>query len=115
MGQVMADCFSGETSSHCGQERGKSYTIFHHNGMRICQKTFLFLHTMGYGHFKAIKASYKACGVVPRIHGNKGKRKKTGLSLTQVQDVVQFIMNYAGVCRSVELEKDRQEGVEKEV
>ena len=102
MGQVMAGCFSGETSSHRGQERGKSYTIFHHNGKRICQKTFLFLHTMGYGRFKAIKASYKASGVVPRIHGNKGKRKKTGLSLTQVQDVVQFIMNYAGVSRSVE-------------
>ena len=97
MGQVMAGCFSGETSSHCGQERGKSYTIFHHNGKRICQKTFLFLHTMGYGRFKAIKASYKASGVVPRIHGNKGKRS-----------IVQFIMNYAGVCRFVQLKIERR-------
>ena len=54
MGQVMAGCFSGETSLHRGQERGKTYTMFHHNGMRICQKTFLFLHTIGYGRFKAI-------------------------------------------------------------
>ena len=53
---------------------------------------------MGYGRFKAIKASYMASGVVARVHGNTGKRKKTGLSLTQIQDVVQFIMNYAGVC-----------------
>ena len=102
MGQVMAGCFSGETSSHRGQERGKSYTMFQHNSVRVCQKTFLFLHTMGYRRFKAIKASYMTNGVVARVHGNKGKRKKTGLSLKQIQDIVQFIMNYAGVCRSVE-------------
>ena len=109
MGQVMAGCFSGETSSHRRQERGKSYTcMFHHNGMRICQKTFLFLHTMGYGRFKAIKASYMASGVVARVHGNTGKRKKTGLSLNQIQ-IVQFIMNYAGVCRSLEREGERRE------
>ena len=42
-----------------------------------------------------------ASGVVARVHGNKGKPKKTGLSLKQIQDIVQFIMNYAGVCRSV--------------
>ena len=52
MDQVMAGCFSDETSSHRGQERGKSYTMFHHNGVRVCQKTFLFLHIMGYGRFK---------------------------------------------------------------
>ena len=33
MGQVMAGCFSGETSSHRGMERGKSYPVFHHNGV----------------------------------------------------------------------------------
>ena len=97
IGQVMAGCFSGEISSHRRQERGKSYTTFHHSGMSICQKTFLFLHTIGCGRFKAIKASYMASGVIARVHGNKGKQKKLGLSLKQIQDEVQFIMNYAGV------------------
>ena len=99
MGQVMAGCFCAETSSHRGQERGKSYTMFHHNSMRICQKTFLFLRGIGYWHFKAIKASYIASGVVPRVHGNKGWSRKLGLTLKEIQDVVQFIMNYAGVWR----------------
>ena len=108
MGQVMAGCFSAEKSSHRGQERGKSYTIFHHKGARICQKTFLFLHTMGYWRFKAIKASYMSSGVVPRVHGNTGKRKKLGLSLKQIQDVVQFILNYAGVCVERERERERE-------
>ena len=115
MGQVMAGCFSGETSSHRRQERGKTYTMFHHNGTRICQMTFLFLHTMGYGRFKAIKASYRTSGVVARVHGSKGKRKKTGLSLKQIQDIVQFIMNYAGVCRSVDRERERERQRHREI
>ena len=73
MGQMMAGCFSRETSAQRGQQRGKSYTMFYHNGARICQKTFLFLHTMGYWRFKAIKASYLVNGVVARVHGNIGK------------------------------------------
>ena len=36
-------------------------------------------------------------GVVARVHGNTSK-KKLGLSLKQIEDVVQFILNYAGVC-----------------
>ena len=100
MGQVMAGCFSAETFRQ--QERTRSFTVFHHNGIRICQKTFLFLHAMGYSRFKAIKASFVANGVVARVHGNKGKsRRKDKLTLKQIQDVVQFIMNYAGVCTSL--------------
>ena len=108
MGQVMAGCFSRETSAHRGQQRGKSYTTFYHKGARICQKTFLFLHTMGYWRFKAIKASYLVNGVVARVHGNIGKRKKLGLSLKQIEDIVQFILNYAGVCGERERERERE-------
>ena len=46
-----------------------------------------------------------ASGVVARVHGNTGKRKKTGLSLNQIQEI---IMNYAGVCRCVEREGERR-------
>ena len=109
MGQVMAGCFSRETSAHRGQQRGKQYTMFYHNGARICQKTFLFLHTMGYWRFKAIKASYLVNGVVARVHGNIGKRKKLGLSLKQIEDIVQFILNYAGVCGERQTERKRRE------
>ena len=52
---------------------------------------------MGYWRYKAIKASYASSGVVARVHGNTGKPKKLGLSLKEVEDVVQFILNYAGV------------------
>ncbi len=58
---------------------------------------------MGYWRFKAINL---VNGVVARVHGNIGKRKKLGLSLKQIEDIVQFILNYAGVCG--ERERDRQ-------
>ena len=87
MGQVMAGFFSGETSAHSGQERGKTYTMFHHNGTLICKKTFLFLRCMSDKRFKSIKASYLA-NVVPRVQGNKGKSRKVELSLEEIQDIV---------------------------
>ena len=95
MGQIMAGCFSSETSAHRDQERGKTYTLFHHNGKRVCQKTFLFFHRVGYW---AVKASFIAGGVAARVHGNTGKTNKFGLTLKEIQDVVQYIINYAGVC-----------------
>ena len=59
---------------------------------------------MGYGRFKAIKASFVANGVLPRVHGNTGKSKrKDRLTLNQIQDVVQFVMNYAGMYTAVEM------------
>ena len=76
MGQVVAGCFSAETLRQ--QERTRSFTIFHHNGVRICQKTLLFLHAMGYNtSFVANGASgnegFVANGVVTRVQGNKGR------------------------------------------
>jgi len=96
MGQVMAGCFAGETSSHRGQERGKSYTVFYHQGVKVCQKTFLFLHGIGY---KAIKGSHLTRGVAARTHENKGKSTKWHLTLKEIQDMVQFIMvQFVCVC-----------------
>ena len=109
----MAGCFSGGTSARRGQERGKTYTVFYHNGTQICKETFLFFHCMSDMRFKSIKASYLASGVVPRVHGNKGKSRKVGLSLEEIQDIVQFIMNYAGVCTQREREREREGGRER--
>ena len=53
---------------------------------------------MGHSRFKATKANYKASGVVSRVHGNRGKsNRKDRLTLQEIEDVVQFIMNYIGM------------------
>ena len=48
-------------------------------------------------------------GVVARVHGNTGKRKKLGLSFKEIEDVVQLILNYAGACER-EREREREGG-----
>ena len=59
MGQLMAftNC-SKTTSKHCHQykERQKYSTVFNHQGLRVCKKTFLFLHSIAASRFKALKA-----------------------------------------------------------
>ena len=72
------------------------HTTFHYNDSKICQKTFLFLHGVGYWRFKAIKASYLVNGPCSRRRGNKGRSTKLELSLKEIEEVVQFIMDYAG-------------------
>ena len=72
MGAVMAGTF--DDSTFLNKERKKGYTFFFfHHGVRICQKTSLFLHTIGYSRFKAVKASNSSRGVQPRVHKIKGK------------------------------------------
>ncbi len=69
-------------------------------------KTFLFLHSTGYFHFKALKASYLSRGMEPRQQRNKGRNTGRGLSLDNVRGVIQFIMNYTGaftVCLHMQL------------
>ena len=97
MGQIMANCF--QPSAAEGEEtHTHKVTRFQHQGHRVCQKTFLFLHNMGLKRFKNIKASYIMNGPAPRVHGNKGRRPKHQLTLEQAKDVVQYIMTYTGTC-----------------
>ncbi len=94
LGQIMAGSFSSTTAFN--KDRQKSYTHFYHEGARICLKTFLFLHSIGYFRFKALKASYSSRGMEPRQHKNKGRHTGRGLSFENVKGVIQFIMNYSG-------------------
>ena len=92
MGQVMAGTF--DDSTFLSKEEG--IHLFFHHGVWICQKTFLFVHTIGYTRFKGVKASYSSRGLEPRVHKNKSKHRESGLSVEDVKGLVQFILNYAG-------------------
>lgn len=94
IGQVMAGSFQASTFRNI--DRSRSYTMFLHCGETICQKTFLFFHTIGYSRFKAIKASYMVMGIEPTVHKSKGKHRQSGSSVNDFRGVVNFIMNYAG-------------------
>jgi len=105
MSQLMMNTESG-TSTHRNKERQRTYSVFYHSGQRICLMTFLFIHTIGRCRFKSLKSHFQARGLEPRIHGNKGKHRPTGLSLEEIKGVVKFITNYAGnttrICNNLE-------------
>ena len=100
MGQIMAHCYQSTTlqGHHCTspEERKGTYGQFYHYGQRVCQRTFLFLHNIGIKRFKNIKKSYLDNGPAVRVHGNMGKRPKHHLTLQQVKNIVQYILNYTG-------------------
>ena len=99
MGQIMDHCSpspSAPSPSTSPAEKIEVHTPmkFFHAGLRVCQPTFPFLHTIG---IKRIKASYLRNGPTARVHGNKGRKPKKTLSLQEVKDVVQYILNYTGI------------------
>ena len=100
MGHIMAHTFRSSLlqghHSYVPAERRITYSQFFHQGHRVCQRTFLFIHTIGIKRFKGIKSSYLNTGPVPRVHGNRGRRPKHQLSLEQIKDVTQYVLNYTG-------------------
>ena len=102
MGQIMAHCSpspSAPSPSASPAEKREVHTPikFFHAGLRVCQPTFLFLHTIGIHRFKNIKTSYLRNGPAARVHGNKERKPKKTLTLQEVNDVVQYILNYTGI------------------
>ena len=74
-------------------DRVRSSTQFRFGGHRICIKTFCFLHNIGEGKFTSIKSSWLKNGLRPRQRQHTTPHNVT--SLSDVQQVVRFILNYA--------------------
>ena len=99
MGEIMSTCFhspkaSGQSSSPTAVKTTHNFQHSYHHDHRVCQPTFLFLHTIGIKRFKNVKASFLKNGPAGRVHGNTGRKPKCHLTLEQIEDVVQFIQNY---------------------
>ena len=101
MGQLMALTYCQPTTinstrhRHNPKKRERNTTAFQHHGLHICQKTFLFLHGIGEYCLKAIKARYLSEGLLPRVHGHKGRIPPNALLLEEVRELVKFIQEYA--------------------
>ena len=100
MGQVMAFTFCSDAPQrsaryrHQPKQRGKSASTFYHNGLRICKKTFLFLHDIGDFRLRALRAQYLSEGLVPRVHGHTGRTAPNALVLDDVKGIISFVMQY---------------------
>ena len=93
MGQVMAFTFCSQVPHnttkyrHQVKERERNESAFYHNGLRVCKRTFLFLHDTGDSCLKAIRAQYITEGLVPRVHGHTGRVEPNALVLDEVKGI----------------------------
>ena len=101
LGQLSAFTFTSEQTvratlqRHPSEGRQHSYTMFWHRGLKVCRKTFLFLHTISEKRFKNLKTSLLQNGLSPRMHGNTKRLPANTTSFADTQQVVNFITAYA--------------------
>ena len=99
IGQLSAFTFTGEQTvrgtTHVSEGRQNSYTIFWHRGLKVCRKTYLFVHTISEKRFKNLKISFCNNGLSPRMHGNTKRLPANTVSFADTKEVVKFITNYA--------------------
>lgn len=96
----MALTFCGSHTTHSTghhhpvQERRRALTVFYHQGLKVCRKTFLFLHGVGDFRFRAVKAAYLTNGLIPRVHGHRGRIAPNAIVLEDMRKIVNFILEY---------------------
>lgn len=73
----------------------RPYTMFYMHGMKICQSTFLLLHTIGRDRLKRLSKFVDTHGVAERIHGNTKRVPRHTCPPEQVEWVHDFIQNTA--------------------
>ncbi|XP_070543678.1 uncharacterized protein [Ptychodera flava] len=84
---------SGDTAR--GEKRSCQRFRYTFDGQEICEKAFRFVHFVGSQSFKNLKAHYKDKGVLPRVHGLKGKKAHNAYSFEVIADVIKFLEQYA--------------------
>ena len=101
MGQLMATTNTCDTTitdkkHHQSHQRKRDYTTGHwHQGKQICVEVFKFLHGIGGKRLRNVSRAMKTGGIAPRVHGNTRRLPKNTLSVSSVQYVIRFLMNYS--------------------
>ena len=85
-----------ERSKHKKQgERKHTRNDYYFRGRRICRTIFQYIHGIGETQLDKLNKHYRDEGVVPRVHGLKGKLPAKALSFEDTRRVVDFIVNYS--------------------
>lgn len=102
MGQVMALSESRDLTRHSlthrkNENRQRGYMFFYHQGLRVCRKTFLFLHGISDWRLRAVQTSCRRDGLRARVHGNTKRLPPNALAFSDIQRVISYISNFAEV------------------
>ncbi|XP_070545908.1 uncharacterized protein [Ptychodera flava] len=76
-------------------KRQKSRFRYDFEGLEVCRTAWQFIYVVGNKEFRNLKKHYVEHGVVPRRHGNKGKRPPNAFSFETLRKAVQFIQSFA--------------------
>ena len=79
---------------HSHNMQSRIYVSYYHHGKPICVYTFIFIHTMDITRFKNISSSFQKCGFLQCTHGNTKRLPWNSLSLSSIQHVISFWVNY---------------------
>ena len=96
MGQLHALCHRDpqtQKSKARNTDRKRTTILFRYGGHRVCQRVFLFLHSLSNTRFEAIKRSWRENGLGPRVRAKVLPHNTTKLS--DIKGVVRFILQYA--------------------
>ena len=96
MGQLRALCHRDpqtQKSKARNTDRKRTTILFRYGGHRVCQRVFLFLHSLSNTRFEAIKRSWRENGLGPRVRAKVLPHNTTKLS--DIKGVVRFILQYA--------------------
>lgn len=90
MGVTMA-CVGCSGHTHRNKERQRQRATYVHKGKRVCLDAFLYLENVTQYHLKRIRQHVMTEGVVPRVHGNIGKKPHNTFSLDMYKCAEHFI------------------------
>ncbi|KAH3891653.1 hypothetical protein DPMN_015758 [Dreissena polymorpha] len=83
-----------DTERNCkGEKRLRIRPTFRVNGMVVCRQTFLLLYCLSVDKLKALQKHVREKGVVPRVHGNTGRKPAHAISYDDVLRVVRCMQN----------------------
>ena len=84
-----------KSGKHKPIKRSRTFTTFLHNGQHVCQQTYRFFLGIGKDRLTAVKESYFSNGLTTRVHGNAGRLPHNVTPFETIQNIVQFVSNYA--------------------
>lgn len=90
MGVIMA-CLSNPKQTIRNKERQRQRASYAYHGKRVCVDAFTYLENVTIYHLKRIRRHVLTQGVVPRVHGNMGKKPHNTFSLDMYKCAEHFI------------------------
>lgn len=90
MGLTMA-CLANPEQTHRNRERQRQRASYVYKGKRVCLDAFLYLENVTQYQLKRIRQHVMTQGVVPRVHGNMGKKPHNTFSLDMYKCAEHFV------------------------